>query len=131
VTIARDWREVYDLASIPENWPRWASGLGKAFENVGDEWIAEGPEGPIRIRFIARNSYGILDHWVTPAPGVEIYIPLRVIANQSGAEVMLTLFHLPGMTDDKFSADAEWVQRDLAALKQLMESQADQAHGAL
>jgi hypothetical protein len=35
------------------------------------------------------------------------------------------------MTDDKFSADAEWVQRDLAALKQLMESQADQAHGEL
>ncbi len=26
ITIRRDWREVYDFAQRPENFPRWASG---------------------------------------------------------------------------------------------------------
>ena len=56
------------------------------------------------------------------ATGIEIYIPLRVIANGTGAEVMLTLFRLPEMTDAVFARDAEWVAKDLAALKALLET---------
>jgi hypothetical protein len=43
-------------------------------------------------------------------------MPLRVIENGAGAEVSLTLFRRPGMTDEKFAADADWVRRDLATL---------------
>jgi hypothetical protein len=53
-------------------------------------------------------------------PGVEVYVPLRVVANGDGSE--LTLFRQPQMSDDKFEADTEWVQRDLATLKQLLEA---------
>jgi hypothetical protein len=35
---------------------------------------------------------------------------------------MLTLFRLPDMSDADFARDAEWVARDLAALKVLLES---------
>ena len=42
VSIDRDRREVYDFASIPQNFPRWAAGLGTRFERSGDEWTAEG-----------------------------------------------------------------------------------------
>ncbi len=35
---------------------------------------------------------------------------------------MLTLLRLPEMTEAVFARDAEWVARDLAALKALLES---------
>jgi hypothetical protein len=121
-TIRRDWREVYDFAHRPENFPRWASGVAKSLHREGDGWVAEAPEAPVRIRFTPRNDLGVLDHHVILASGVEIYIPLRVIANGTGAEMMLTLFRLPDMNDAVFARDAEWVARDLAALKALLES---------
>lgn len=60
-----------------------------------------------------------MDHYVQ-AGGPEIYIPLRIIQNGDGADVQFTLFRQPGMSDAKFAADAEWVERDLLALKALV-----------
>lgn len=122
VSIDRDWHEVYRYASLPQNFPRWASGLGSNLERSGEEWTALGPEGPIRIRFSPPNDFGVLDHVVMVSPGVEILIPMRVMANGSGSEVALTLFRLPGMSDEKFAADADWVRRDLGTLKTLIEA---------
>ena len=31
VAVDRNWREVYDFAAIPENFARWAAGLGRRF----------------------------------------------------------------------------------------------------
>ena len=122
ITIDRPWREVYDFESIPLNFQRWASGLGGSLKKSGDLWSAQGPDGPVRIRFSERNDLGVLDHWVMPESGGEIYIPLRVIPNGTGAEVMLTLFRAEGRTDEEMEADAEWVRRDLDALKALCEA---------
>lgn len=124
VTINRSAQEVYDFAATPENLPQWASGLGKSFKQVAGEWIVETTEGSAKVRFSERNAYGVLDHWVSLQPGVEIYIPLRVIPNGSGSELIFTLFRLPEMSDEQFAADAEWVMRDLTALKNLLEGQA-------
>lgn len=121
VRIARAWQDVYDFTSAPENFPRWASGAAKSLKRVNGEWIAEAPEGPVKLRFTERNSYGILDHHVVIRPGADIYIPMRVIANGAGSEVLFTLFRLPEMTDETFRRDAEWVERDLRALKALLE----------
>ena len=38
VRIARAHREVYDFASVPENFPRWASGLARSLKKVNGEW---------------------------------------------------------------------------------------------
>ena len=123
VSINRDAEDVYNFVSVPENFPRWASGLGKSLKKVGGEWVAETPEGPVKIRFSECNELGVLDHWVSPKPGVQIYIPMRVISNGSGSELIFTLFRLADMSDEQFSADAEWVMRDLTSLKNLLESQ--------
>ncbi len=121
VTVDRPFREVYEFASIPLNFQRWASGLGGSLKRSGEVWSAEGPDGPIKVRFSERNDFGVLDHWVMPEAGGEIYIPLRVIPNGSGAEVTLTLFRTEGRTDEAMLADEEWVRRDLHALKALLE----------
>ena len=120
VRIARPARG-HDFASVPENFPRWASGLARSLKKVNGEWIADTPDGPVKVRFTARNDFGIVDHHVAVRPGVEIYVPMRIIANGGGSEVMLTLFRLPDMTDETFARDAELVTRDLNALKALLE----------
>jgi hypothetical protein len=47
---------------------------------------------------------------------------MRVIANGAGSELIFTLFRLADMSDEKYAEDAEWVMRDLNALKQLLEA---------
>jgi hypothetical protein len=121
VSIARPAAEVYDFAHKPENFPEWAAGLGAGLTRDGEDWIAHGPDGEVRVRFSPENPYGVLDHWVTLPDGTELSIPLRVVANGDGAEVTLILFRAPGMDDVTFARDQDLVARDLAALKALLE----------
>ena len=127
IWIDRDPGIVYDFLHLPENFPRWASGLASGLRPVPDaatgshDRLAAGPEGEVRVRFSPRNDYGVADHWVFLPAGQMISIPLRVIANGSGSEVTLTLFRLPEMDDATFARDADWVRRDLAKLKEVVE----------
>jgi hypothetical protein len=123
VSINRDWRALYEQIWRPEFFTRWASGLTQSdLVPDGDAWLADGPEGPIRVHFTPHNPYGVMDHSVASGEGRVIHIPLRVIQNGDGSEVMLTLFRQPGTSDEQFSADAKWIVRDLRALKELVGS---------
>lgn len=119
--IGRPADEVYAYASDPANLPRWAPGLGNAVEQVDGQWFVETPSGRVRVAFAPHNDFGILDHYVTLSSGEVIYIPFRVIADDSGSEVLFTLRRRPGMTDAQFEADANAVVADLARLKHVME----------
>jgi hypothetical protein len=121
ITIRRDWRDVYDFAGKPENMPLWASGLASGLEPDGDDWIAHGPLGSVRVSFVTPNEFGVIDHTVMIESGLRVYNALRIVPNGDGCEVMFTLLRLPGMTDEQFAADAAHVQKDLASLKSLME----------
>ncbi len=123
ISIARPWDQVYEAIWRPESFPRWASGLSRAgLRREGDAWATEGPEGPVRIRFTGHNPFGVMDHQVELGDGQVVQVPMRVIANAEGAEVLITLFRQPGMTDEKFQADAAWIRRDLEALRAWLES---------
>jgi len=122
VAIDRPAGETYDFLSAPENFPKWASGLAASLRKVGDEWVADTPEGRALVRFSERNAYGVLDHSVTLPQGVTVYVPLRVVEREGGCELVLTLFRQPGMSDERFAADAQWVMRDLDAAKRLLEA---------
>jgi hypothetical protein len=122
VAIARPAAEAYDYLSAPENFPKWASGLAASLRKVGDEWVADTPEGRAVVRFSERNAYGVLDHSVTLPRGVTVYVPLRVVPKDEGCELVLTLFRRPGMSNESFAADAEWVMRDLGTAKRILET---------
>lgn len=122
VRIGCSLTQAYVFLAQPENFPQWASGLGNSIHRTGAAWIAESPQEPVTVRFTAPNAFGVLDHYVVPDNGEQIYIPMRAIANGDGCEIMLTLFRLPGIPDEKFAADIAWVQRDLQALKTLLEA---------
>jgi hypothetical protein len=122
VSIDRDWRDVYNFASIPQNFQRWAAGLGRRFEQSGAEWTAEAPDGrSIRIRFSEPNEFGVLDHevWVERR---STHNAVRVVPNGTGAEVLFVLLKTPDMSDEAFAADGAAVERDLQTLKALLES---------
>ena len=82
----------------------------------------ETPRGPIKVKFVEKNDFGVLDHYVNPASGVEIYVPMRVLPNGSGSEVIFTFFRSPDMSDEKFAEDVGMVERDLGTLKNVLES---------
>ncbi len=105
MTIERPSGEVYAFVCDPKNLPRWASGLSAA----------------VKVRFVERNAFGVLDHYVKTDSGPEVYVPMRVFPNGEGAEVLLTVFRRPGTSEEKFAEDTHWVRRDLEALKQLLE----------
>jgi hypothetical protein len=122
ISIGRNWRELYELIWKPEDFPKWASGLSNSsLQRQGDAWAAQGPDGPIKITFSAHNELGVMDHWVDVGGAQIVYVPLRIVPNENGAEVLLTLFRQPNMSDAKFAADQDWIRRDLLALKALAE----------
>jgi hypothetical protein len=122
VYIARPPAEVYEFASDPRNLPRWAAGLARsAVRRDGDEWIADAPFGKVRLRFVERNSFGVMDHDVKLESGVTIRNPMRVVPNGEGSEFVFTLIRRPGMSDGQFATDEAAVQNDLKTLKHLLE----------
>ncbi len=122
VSIERSPADVYAFVSDPGNLPRWAAGLGVSVEESGFGWVVETPNGRMGIRFAPWNEFGVLDHYVTTADGAEITVPMRVIPNGAGSEVLFTLFQSPEMSDEEFAEDAGTVEKDLQTLKSVLET---------
>lgn len=123
VAIDRSVADVYAFAADPRNLPQWGAGLADAsLTQSGDDWIANSPMGIVKIRFVERNPFGILDHDVTLPSGEVNYNPLRVVRNDNGCEITFTLFRRPRMSVEEFENDAAMIQRDLLQLKSILEA---------
>jgi hypothetical protein len=121
VRINRPFDKVYEFLADPANWNQWAFGLGKNIRRSADGWIADADGGVAKVQFTPRNSFGIVDHTVIRPSGQRVYVPMRLISNGSGCELLFTLFREPRMSDAQFASDAGFVQRDLDGLKRLLE----------
>lgn len=135
IVIARPVADVYAFVADPANLPRWAPGLGTSVVHDGDDWYVETPQGRARVRFAPPNPFGVLDHEVLTPSGEVVHVPLRVIADGDGCEVVFTLRPAPGMSDADLDRDEALVTADLARLRQVLEgaAPADRArtgHGA-
>jgi hypothetical protein len=95
--------------------------LEGSIEKVDGEWAVESPMGKAKIRFAEKNRFGILDHDVILESGVTFHNPIRVLQNGQKSEVVFTLFRQPGVSDEKYSEDARWVEKDLMILRDLLE----------
>jgi len=122
VSIDRPAAEAYEFLAVPENFPKWACGLGTSLKPAGMDYFVDTPEGLAQVQFSDRNRFGILDHRVTLPGGRSIYVPLRVVSSGNGCALTLTLFRRPEASDAEFEADAQWVMRDLQAAKRLLEA---------
>lgn len=121
ITIPRNWLDLYETIWKPEYFSKWASGLScGTMEPEGNYWKTRGPTGTVKIRFTPHNPYGVMDHWINTGSGKEIYMPMRVIANEQGAEVLVMIFRQSLMSDEKFEQDIAHVKRDLDCLSRLL-----------
>ena len=121
VRIDRPFDNVYEFLADPANWNQWAYGLGKNIRRSKDGWIADSDGGIAKVRFTPRNNFGVVDHTVIRPWGQRVYVPMRLIVNGSGCELLFTLFREPRMSDAQFASDTGFVQRDLNGLKRLLE----------
>ena len=127
ISIEKPLAVVYRFVSDPENLPQWAAGLGRSVKRAGTHWIVETSAGPMTVRFAPENEFGVLDHVVSPAPGIEVYVPIRAIANGTGSELIITVFQTPDMSDEKLAADVRMVEADLRTLKTVLEGRPTRA----
>lgn len=121
IAVARPLEAVYEYLAVPEKYAEWSFFLTSARPD-GDQWIFETPNGPVHVKFVERNAYGVLDHWVTVGGDAAIYVPLRVVAHSQGSAVLFTVFRQPEMSDQGYDADIEAVRKDLESLKRVLES---------
>jgi uncharacterized protein YndB with AHSA1/START domain len=121
ISIKRRPEEVYEYLVDPANFPKWSIFI-KEIKKEGSEWIATTPERTVRIRFTPRNEFRVLDHYVTVSPQLQVYVPMRVLADpENASEVIFTVFRSPGMTDEQYKDDIGMVLTDLAGLKRVLE----------
>jgi hypothetical protein len=121
VSIRCDPKVVYEFILNLENFPRWARSTFQSINQLNGKWVAETAQGSVTIDLTENNNFGILDHFVKLSSGAVIFVPMRVIKNGEGSEVIFTLFQTADMPDDKFAEDAKSVKQDLNILKNLVE----------
>lgn len=118
-------QKVYEFLIEPLNLPTWASGVGPRIAHLQDnDWVGEDEQGNRTIyRYHPRNEYCVMDHAVFREGETPHTVPMRIVANgEDGAEVIYTLYQRPGMNDEAFDSEAEWVQADFLTLKALLET---------
>lgn len=121
VSIAVPPGQVIDYVSDPKNLPDW-SFFSSVLETPSG-WVATTPQGSsVGIRFEVSEEFGVVDHFVTPPDRDEIHVPMRVVPNRGGSEVLFTLFRMPNMSEADFAKDREVVVEDLARLREVLET---------
>jgi len=102
VSIDANPEPVYAFVADPLNLPKWAAGLGRSISKIDGRWMVETPNGVVTVEFAPKNTLGVLDHTVTRPDGNRVYLPIRVVANGSGSELVFTLFQTAQMSDAEF-----------------------------
>ncbi|MEI2266610.1 polyketide cyclase [Erwinia sp. CGal63] len=121
LTIPRNWVDLYETIRKPDYFPKWVSGLrGASLELEGSYWKVSGAENAVKIRFTDHNPWGVMDRYVDSGFGKEAYVPMRVVGNEEGSEVLITLFRQPFTSDEKFAEEIAMVKGDLQNLHTLL-----------
>ena len=84
------------------------------------EWAA-GVSPEVDVRFAPTNPFGVADHDVTLPDGTALAVPMRVLPDGDGAEVVFTLRRAAGTDDAGFDADEAAVRTDLEILRTRLE----------
>lgn len=115
---------VYAFARQMDTLPQWASGLAHGIEQRAGRWFAQSPMGEVEVVMSPDNPFGVLDHEVVLPDGSRVHNAFRVTPAGKGSVLTFVVLQAPGMTEVQFEADAAHVQRDLRALRGVLEASA-------
>jgi polyketide cyclase/dehydrase/lipid transport protein len=115
--------QVFEFVSDLARLPRWAIGFAKDIRRENGDWIVTTGNGDeVSVRVEADAALGVVDYFMSPAPGEELPARTRVLPNEDGAEYVFTMFQPPGMPDATFDAQIAELARELTVLKAYAES---------
>ena len=77
--------------------------------------------GEVGVRIEAEPVLGVVDFYMSPAPGVEGVAASRVVPNGAGIEYVFTQFQAPDMPDAVFEKNIKAVAHELTVLKAQLE----------
>jgi hypothetical protein len=127
VTIDVPANEVFEFVADPENLPRWAVGFCRAIrrdKEAPGRWIVTTTHGDLPIRYVTDAALGVIDFYLSPAPGVEAAAFSRIVPNGAGAEYIFTQFQAPGMPDEVFDGQVRALVEELQVLRGLIGARA-------
>jgi carbon monoxide dehydrogenase subunit G len=122
ISILAPSQEVIAFLSDMNNWTTWAPWVRSVSKSSARDWTLDTDAGPMKVRFVERNSLGVLDHEVRLASGVTVMNAMRVLANGSGSELVMVVFQSPGASTAEFERDVQAVRDDLARIKKVAEA---------
>lgn len=121
IDIAAAPEKIYEFLLNPTNWPQWAVVNLKSVSPGRDGWckaVTKFGEGEIKVEGV--SDLGVFDHvWRDPQATWKVYG--RVVPNNEGSTVMMTLFQPPVMNDGQFDQAMKEMDIEMTKLKQLME----------
>jgi Polyketide cyclase / dehydrase and lipid transport len=120
VSVERDPRAVAEYVADPRNLATWAGGLARSVRQDGARWMVDTGAGQVEVDFAPPNPFGVVDHRVSGG-GVDVFVPMRVVPNGDGSEVMFTIVRDAASSDADFERDTSLVAADLQRLKQILE----------
>jgi hypothetical protein len=112
---------VVKFLADPANLPRWAVGFAKSVRRDEERWLVTTAGGEVAIRIVADPESGVVDFYMSPAPGVEGLAASRAIPSRDGVEYVFTQFQAPDMPDDAFDKSVKALAHELTVLKALLE----------
>ncbi|MEO8757453.1 MAG: hypothetical protein ABI398_06850 [Devosia sp.] len=119
--LRRPFGEVYAFLSRPQNYAAWAAVTG-AMQQIGPrDWRADTALGDRIVRFCAPNSLGVLDHAVFREGESPVMLPMWLVADGEGCDLVFVFFRRPEMTDEQFVSAIEWINTDFLTLRSLLE----------
>lgn len=127
ITIAAPYeRVVADLADGRTH-GEWATEFfsGPVTDAGGGTLVADVPAmgGPVRMSVDADRARGVIDLYLAPADKpFGPPLPVRVVPNGEGADVLWTLARFPGVPDEAWSDARASMARELEALRSRLEA---------
>lgn len=113
---------VFDFLANPMNWPQYAVVNMRSVKPGVNGWfdtVTKFGEGKIKVYPI--KELGIFDHtWKDPQASWTV--PARVVPNQGGSTVMMTIYQPNVMTDQQFDDAMVEMDKEMDSLKELMEA---------
>jgi hypothetical protein len=81
-------------------------------------------QGEVGIRYVTDRALGVIDFYLSPAPGVEAAAFSRVLPSGRGAEYVFTQFQGPGVPDEAFTGQMAALGEELHVLRALVRARA-------
>ncbi|WP_157582211.1 hypothetical protein [Phycicoccus sp. Soil803] len=125
VTVRRPLSVVTALLADPTRYSEWAIDYFTSPVVMIDEstYRVSTVPGERRFRVDTDLDRGTFDLYLAPIDGPYSYpLPIRVLANGEGADVVFTVTREPELSDDDWRSSLLSLENELNALKRLLES---------